>query len=369
MSPVRSALLLLAVLGLIGCGSENNAPKAVEAKPAPAQPAKVDEKTAPEGPRTRWSSLTHVAGRGETDIEGQNLWKPEFEGKPATEVELSRPYFAMADGAGHIYIADKEAHAVRRVELDGTIRTWAGTGEAGDDGDEPGPGRERRLNLPNGLWVLPSSMVFILDQGNGKVRRILPDGTMTTMITVEGGIDTGRGLWVAPDMNQAYMASKDRLLVWTPDGGTREAASGFSSLGNLLMEPAGTVLVCDRGGDRVFRLGTDGVLTPFAGTGRAGPLPPDGSEATATPMDGPRSVVRLEDGTILIASHEGGRLWEIRDGKAWRVYDPDPGQEPAFDLGGERPLAIRGLSLMPSGDLLLVHANEGRVHRLQADRG
>ena len=152
---------------------------------------------------------------------------------------------AMADRDERIFIADKEAHAVRRVDPDGRIITVAGTGEAGDDGDLPGPASLRRLSDPNGLYVLDGDGaygVFILDYGNGKVRKLARDGTLTTFITVPGGIVSGRGLWVAPDEASAFIASSTslsrsagmaaarciRMRAWSSDSASPCCAVSFS---------------------------------------------------------------------------------------------------------------------------------------------
>jgi hypothetical protein len=72
-----------------------------------------------------YNLLTTIVGAGGTDA-AVNKWRSEFEGGPATNALLSRPHIAMADRAGNIFIADKEAHAVRKVLSDGTIHTVAG---------------------------------------------------------------------------------------------------------------------------------------------------------------------------------------------------------------------------------------------------
>src|SRR5437899_1049166 len=97
--------------------------------------------------------LSTVAGSGGTLISPSNNWQPAFEGGPATNAELSHPHIAMADRAGNIYIADKEAHAIRKVTPDGNIFTVAGTGVAGYGDPNPAPAIEVALNNPNGLWV------------------------------------------------------------------------------------------------------------------------------------------------------------------------------------------------------------------------
>ncbi|MCB1097448.1 MAG: hypothetical protein KDN22_17885 [Verrucomicrobiae bacterium] len=65
-----------------------------------------------------YGSLKTIAGTGQGD-KGTNWWKPEFEGAPATQVELSNPHITMADEDGNYYIADKESHRIIKVSKDG----------------------------------------------------------------------------------------------------------------------------------------------------------------------------------------------------------------------------------------------------------
>ena len=74
--------------------------------------------------------LTTIAGLG--GPQDVNNWRPEYEGGPATAAVLSGPHMAMADRAGFIYIADKDAHAIRKILHDGTIVTVAGTSAPGN---------------------------------------------------------------------------------------------------------------------------------------------------------------------------------------------------------------------------------------------
>jgi len=87
----------------------------------------------------KYDILTTIAGKGEMDESGVGEWLEEYEGGPAIEAELSRPHFAMADGLGNVYIADKESHAIRKVSPDGIITTVAGTNVAGYNGDGLAP--------------------------------------------------------------------------------------------------------------------------------------------------------------------------------------------------------------------------------------
>src|SRR6185295_5839216 len=191
--------------------------------------------------------LSTVAGLGQFGADVNNYWESRFEGGPATEANLSRPHFAMADDAGNIYIADKDSHSILKVTLDGTIHTVAGTHEGGSNGDGPTNGTSLQLNFPNGLWVRGDGTVYILDTDNGKVRRLATNGIITTMFTVSGGIDGGRGLWVRNDESLVYFASLQDLRKWTPGGGVSTLNGSFNELGNIVVDRNGNVIATDRG--------------------------------------------------------------------------------------------------------------------------
>jgi sugar lactone lactonase YvrE len=360
---------LFALTLATACGaSEGPAPTPIPAAPAPRAETPAPPPVAPFQP-PQWGEWEHVAGRGETSEEGVNAWKPAFEGKSATAAELSRPYFAVADAAGQIYIADKEAHAVRRVAPDGTIHTHAGSNAPGDDGDEPRAATRSRLHHPNGLALAADGTLFVLDLDNGKIRRVAKDGTMTTAVTTGAPIDTGRGLWASPEGDSLMWAEKTRLRRWRLRGRIDEAATGFVSLGNLAWDPtSSTFLVCDRGGDRVMRVLRTGALEPFAGSATPGASGTQG-RATEVFLDGPRSVAVLPEGGVLIATHESAQLWIVApEGQATLLLGRADGFTPPIDLGGAAPTAIRGMSLTPEGDLLFVHGDAGLVHRLHRKR-
>ncbi|MEM7235516.1 MAG: S8 family serine peptidase, partial [Planctomycetota bacterium] len=109
--------------------------------------------------------LNTIAGKGEVTAADVNNWRAEYEGGAATEAELSKPHMTLGDSKGNLYIADKEAHAIRRIAPDGTITTYAGSNRAGDSGDAPVPMREALLDEPNGLWITNDDVIYILDTG------------------------------------------------------------------------------------------------------------------------------------------------------------------------------------------------------------
>lgn len=313
-----------------------------------------------------FGQLETVAGAGRSDR--GNEWQAAFEGAGAREAELSRPHMAMADADGNIYIADKEAHGIRKVSPAGAITTVAGTSEAGDAPDTATPAVEAPLSNPNGLWVQPDGTVFILDLGNRKVRRVSIDGDMTTLFAA-ATLSVGRGLWVADDESEVLVASGRSLLRWTPADGVGELATGFASLGMVLRGPDGRVWVGDRGAHQVFAIDRDGAREVLAGQATPSPFE-DGVEATRAGLHEPRAVWPFEGG-FFVGLHAGHRVVYVDDqGVAHLFLDGGAGafggDGEDFDAPGQKINEVRSLTVSAAGDLLIVEGDEGRVRVVRA---
>lgn len=316
----------------------------------------------------QYGIITTIAGTGLEDAKGGNGWRPTFEGARAVEVELSRPHIAVGDDDGNVYIADKDAHGIRRVSPDGTLTTVAGTNVAGDDGDGPGAATSMRLSQPNGLWVRGDGVFYVLDLGNGKIRKVA-NGQMTTLFDA-GTLGAGRGLWVSPDEDLAYAAAGTRLLRWTPTDGVTTLADGFVSLGNLHVRPDGTVLVTDRDGHRAYAIGPDGDKQVIAGNGT-----PDGGGdgdlATTVGLDEVRGIWAHPRGGFFLATHKGGQVWFVDpDGVIHLFVDGDnddthAGDGQPFDAPGPKISEPRAVTMDPQGNVLITESDFGFIRRVE----
>jgi len=316
----------------------------------------------------RYDLLSTVAGRGEERADGVNDWSPVYEGGPAVDAELSRPHIAVADAAGAVYIADKNAHAIRRVDPDGTITTVAGTGEEGEDGDTPGAAVTRRLSVPNGLQVTADGVLYVLDLGNSKVRRVGTDGVMTTLVADGEGMSTGRGLWVSPTEDLAYWSSGSRLRRWRAGVGVDTLASGFAALGNLAVADDGAIYLTDRGANRVYRV-ADGARDVVAGNGTDSGGG-EGARAVDTGLAGVRGIALLDTGGMLLATHEGSQVWFVDTTGVIHLFldgDPDAhaGDGLFFRSPGKKVAEVRAVTIAPNGDVLVTESDYGFVRRVR----
>ncbi len=329
-----------------------------------------------------YGNLSTLAGNGNAD--DGNDWKGGDEGDPGTRTDLSRPHMAVADAYGNVYIADKEAHAIRKVRPDGTIITIAGATPPGEDvggfNFESGFGPNVLLRDPNGVFAFPDGTLYIVDQGNGRIRRLDTSGNLATVVNDPNGITGGRGLWVSPDERLIYYSSGSVVRRWTAPNTITTYATGFSDLGNLDVDPTGRVCVTDRNADhetsgahRVWRINADGTRTVIAGNGATGGGG-DGAFATQTGLDQVRGIAFDEAGGFFLCTHKGGDGWYVDTAGIIHLVISGAGNGDVNE-GDGLPFTVnrffdkisepRAVALAPDGDLLITTNDTGYVRKLE----
>ncbi|MBK9166677.1 MAG: hypothetical protein IPM24_04345 [Bryobacterales bacterium] len=211
----------------------------------------------------------------------------DADGRPAGATALSAPSHAILDGAGNLYIADSGNHRVRRVGLDGTVRTIAGTGAAGFSGDG-GPAAAAQLRSPSALAFDSSGNLYIADTGNNRIRRVAADGTIRTYTGHTAPLSAPRGLAVSPD---------------------------------------GTLFIADSGHHRVLRHTPAGEITEIAGRGVPG-FSGDGGDALSAHLDTPAALALDSAGALYVADSGNNRVRRIAPRAADPIVPPPPVEEP-----------------------------------------
>jgi hypothetical protein len=156
-------------------------------------------------------------GNGGPGFGGFGVWTPGVgaeagDGGPATHAVLEEPWGLVTDGHGDLYIADRDHDAVRKVDANGIITTVAGTGVKGYSGDG-GPATEARLNRPLSVALDGGGNLYIDAENNRRIRMVDNHGVITTF--------AGDGRYgCSGDGGQAVDASfKDpNLIGFAPDG-------------------------------------------------------------------------------------------------------------------------------------------------------
>ncbi len=130
--------------------------------------------------------ITVVAGNPDPDGDGVNEGGYGGDNGPATEARLNLPTCVEVDRQGNLYIADLANNRIRKIDRTGRITTIAGTGVRGYAGDN-GPAVDAQLAGPVVVRVGRSGSIFFADAWNEKIRKITPDGIITTIGGYSGG--------------------------------------------------------------------------------------------------------------------------------------------------------------------------------------
>ena len=326
-----------------------------------------------------------------------NFWTPSQEGALAVSSSLSNPHNSGADAFGNLYVADKSSHAILKITTDGRIHTFAGTHSDGFNGDGPATATSLRISNPNGLYVLPNGVVYLLDLGNHRIRRVSTSGVMTTVVNDPDPrwASSGRALWVSPDEQLIYYTHEYSPAIpgglsdgacikqWTPSAGISLVCSkavGFRNPGNLAVHPInGKLYVTDRAEDDtsglaqgVFRIDGPDQRTRITGNSSQ-PIAADGLPALFSYINQPRGITFLPDGSCFLCGHKDGSVWFMDTSGFLHLYLQGAGKKDTFALtnGLHPPLAggnyfsqPRALTLAPNGDLLVVSNDSGFLFKV-----
>jgi sugar lactone lactonase YvrE len=238
-------------------------------------------------------SISTVAGNGAATYSG--------DGGLATNAGLGTVLAIAMDRSGNLYIAGNEYDSltdetfnsrVRVVTMDGVIKPFAGTGIQGYSGDG-GPAISAQISYwLSSLAVDTSGNLYIVDAGNHRIRKVTPDGIITSLTTQDqtGCYVPGSGpyvcaLLVAPDASgRVYISGQYSGLIQRldPDGSlTTIAGGGSPSIGDggpatsaQLSYPIGVAIdilhnlyIADSANNRIRKITPDGTITTVAGDG------------------------------------------------------------------------------------------------------
>jgi hypothetical protein len=218
-------------------------------------------------------------------VAGNGVLGTGGDGIPATSSAFRNPRGVGTDSQGNIYIADATNHRIRRVFVNGTVATIAGTGTAGYGGDR-GLARLATLSNPRGVFVDPSSGdILIADSDNNRVRRIFGNGTI---VTVTGSATLG----FAGDGSAAVNA-----LLRNP----------FA----VFVDQPGNIFFVDYNNHCIRRVFTNGTITTVAGTGGSNSFSGDGGLATLARMSFPTAVFVDSSGVMYIADAGNHRVRRV----------------------------------------------------------
>ncbi len=205
------------------------------------------------------------------------------DGGPATNAQLNLPSAGVMDSGGNVYISDTGNNRIRRIAPNGIISTIAGNGTAGYSGDG-GAGTSAQLNNPMGVAVDSAGNVYIADELNSTIRKVTPSGTITTL--------AGNG-----------------KSGFSGDGGPATSAQLNAPQG-VAVDASGNVFIADTSNRRVRRVSSGGTIITVAGNGTFG-FSGDGGPGINAELGTPVGLAVDTNGNLYIADQANGRIREV----------------------------------------------------------
>lgn len=242
--------------------------------------------TSPTTARLVAGALGPPPAPGPTDPTGL----PTFgDGGPATEASLVCPLGLAFDADGRLLVVDHGHNRVRRIEPDGTISTVVGYKSppyvnAGEWAGDGGPARDASLDAPVGITVAQDGRLFIADRENDRVRVVSTDGIIDTLA------GNGKG-------------------DYDGDGGPADQASLDYPL-STIMDPDGNVYIADDNHNRVRVVHPDGTIGTVIGDGSFA-SGGDGGPASKAQVNDPQGVALDADGNLYVSEYGGNRIRRI----------------------------------------------------------
>jgi sugar lactone lactonase YvrE len=239
---------------------------------------------------------------------------PGYADGPVSSAQFSYPQGVTIDAMGNVYVADSGNNRIRKVTPDGTVSTVAGSGNLGY---LDGPAVTAQFYGIRSVAVGPSGDLFVVDSYNNRIRKVTQDGMVST---------------VAGDGNFGYI-----------DGPAPSAQ--FGEPYDIAFGPSGDLYVAESG-HGIRKIAPDGTVSTIAliaGPNRLESL----GEAEGTPVElsSPMSIAADAAGNIFVAHYQQMRIEKISpDGVVNTLNTYDNMSEPA----NEGPISSVGFSMISS---------------------
>ena len=281
---------------------------------------------------TQGQIISTIAGNGSNAYSGDNGL--------AIGSGLSNPQGVAIDKGGNVYVADKNNHRIRKIDVYGTITTVAGTGAAGYNGDRI-PAVAARLYWPTGVAVDDGGNLYIADYQNKRIRMVDSTGIIHTLI---GNGSTGLGqenvkadtsamdapLCIALDKyRNVYFSdgiysrirkiNHDDGMVKTIIGNTVQQATGdggpasaacVNRPGGMAFDKWGNLYFSETYSNYIRKIDTNNIVHKVAGDGEFG-FKGDGGSALLAEMRYPYGICIDDTGNVYFSDVNNNRIRKI----------------------------------------------------------
>jgi len=300
-----------------------------------------------------------------------------------TAAQFAQPYNVAVDDAGNVYVADTDNHRIRKITPSGETTTLAG----GTQGDATGTGGDAQFNYPYGVTVGPDGNIYVADTHNHKIRKITPQGVVTTFAGSTGGYKDATGTdaqfyyltgITADQDGNLYVADKDNNkirkvtsagVVTTLAGSTAGYAEGngaeakFNSPYNVAVDGNGNVYVTDANNHRIRKITPTGQVTTFAGSTQGDAV----GNGTAAQFNYPYGITIDTNGNLFIADTFNQKVKKIDTGGQVTNFAGSTDGYADGDAATAQFHYLTGIAAGASGTLIVADKDNQKIRTITFD--
>ncbi|WP_288955566.1 T9SS type A sorting domain-containing protein [uncultured Polaribacter sp.] len=286
------------------------------------------------------------------------------------DASFNQPFGIATDNYGNVFIADTNNHKIRKITPNGDVTTFAGTGTSGSTDAN---GTSASFNSPRGLEVDAVGNIYIADSGNNKIRKITPNGDVTTFAGSGAAVSTdGNGTAasfafpsdLAIDINGNIFVTDvtfHKIRKISPNGdvttfagsGTAGSANGtgtaasFNQPFGVAIDASSNVFIAEYGNHNIRKITSAGVVSTFAGTGSTGNIDANGTSAS---FNQPTGLTIDKLGNIYVADVSNRKIRKITPSRDVTTFAGDGVQGNTDGIASEARFAVvTDISLNRSG--------------------
>ncbi len=239
-----------------------------------------------------------------------------------TAARFNHPLSVALNSVGYVFVADSKNNMIRKIAPDGTVTTVAGTGTAGSAN---GAGNTATFNYPNGLAIDAADNVYVADALNNMIRKITPAGIVSTLAgsTLSGNVND------------------------------QDTNARFNYPTGIAVDGTGNLFVADENNHIIRKITAGGLVTTFAGSSN-----PDNIDDTATAaaffspygiaIDASNNLYVAEIGNNKIRKITPGRRVSSVAGNGVAGYDDGIRENATFN--NPTGIAVDGTGILFVGD-------------------
>jgi sugar lactone lactonase YvrE len=286
----------------------------------------------------------------------------------ARDAKFNNPQGVAVDSAGHVYVADTNSHTIRRITPEGVVSTFAGS--AGQLAFADGTGLEARFLNPESLAIDGAGNLYVNDANSAAIRRVTATGVVTSFGGHPAEMLVNHQGVAADASGNVYVSHLGSIVQFSSTGaliGSSNPGDGTFGSGNITVDIAGNLYIADKFYRVIRRITPAGVASILAGSlGEPGSTDGRGTGARFNQPDG---IAVDSKGTVFVTDSADNTVRSITADGDVRTLAGSPGQSGYKDGTGTdaRFARPKGVAIDAKGDLYVADSQNNLIRHLTQD--